>query len=74
MIKEGYRNLAISSAEVKSYLDVSRIHFWTQWLVPIGVAAAVLGPLKGTLLASSFRKHHYVGYKRRVVSRQTART
>ena len=65
VIREGYRDLALTSPEVKSYLNTSRAHFWTQWLVPLGLAAAVAGPLRGSLLANSFRRHVTVGYKRR---------
>ena len=63
VIREGYRDLIITSPEVKQYLDVSRTHFWTQWLVPLGVAAAVFGPFRG-IFAHSFRQHVTVGYKR----------
>lgn len=64
VIREGYRDLVLSSPEVKQYLNVSRTHFWTQWLVPLGVAGALVGPARN-ILAGSFRRHLTVGYKRR---------
>lgn len=64
VIKEGYKNLIITSPEIKSYLNTSRLHFWTQWLVPLAVAGLAFGPLKSTFFASSYRTHPTLGLKR----------
>ena len=63
VIREGYKDLVLTSAEVKPYLDASRLHFFTQWLVPIAAAAACFGPLKGTLLRSAYKKHPSLGFR-----------
>ena len=63
VIREGYKDLVLTSQEVKPYLNASRIHFYTQWLVPIAAAAVCFGPLRGTVLASAYKKHRYVGYQ-----------
>lgn len=74
VIREGYRGLVLTSPEVKPYLNTSRIHFWTQWLVPIAAAATIFGPLKSTLLASSWRQHYMTGYKRKEIVMQIVGT
>jgi len=57
---------------VKSYLDASRIHFYTQWIVPLAVGALCFGPLRGTVLANAYKKHPSLGYKSIVVVMQAA--
>lgn len=63
VIKEGYKDLVLSSAEVKPYLNASRIHFYAQWLVPIVAAGVCYGPLRVSLLASAYRKHPQLGFR-----------
>ena len=63
VIKEGYKDLVLTSGEVKPYLDASRLHFYTQWLAPIAVAAACFGPFRGSLLSKAYKKHPLVGYR-----------
>lgn len=63
VIREGYKDLAVTSAEVKPYLQASRAHFYTQWLAPILVAGLAFGPLKSTLLAKAYGKHASLGLK-----------
>ena len=63
VIKEGYKDLVLSSKEVKPYLDASRVHFYTQWIVPLAVAGLCFGPLRGSLLAKAYKKHPSVGFK-----------
>ena len=63
VIRESYKIGSIFSKEVKPYLDSSRVHFWTQWLVPISAFALLLGPLKRPLFGSAFMKHRYIGYR-----------
>lgn len=63
VIRESYKGLSLTSSEVKPYLDASRLHFWTQWIVPLAAAGVCFGPLRGTLLASSYKKHLYIGLR-----------
>lgn len=63
VIKEGYKDLILTSKEVKPYLNCSRLHFYTQWLVPIAAAAICFGPLRATLLANAYKKHQTLGLK-----------
>ena len=43
VIKEGYKDLVLSSTEVKPYLNASRAHFYTQWIVPLVAAGVCFG-------------------------------
>lgn len=63
VIRESYRDSSIFSPEVKAYLDSSRVHFWTQWLVPLTVTGLLLGPLRAPLFGKAFKKHRYIGYR-----------
>jgi hypothetical protein len=63
VIKEGYKDLVLTSREVKPYLNSSRIHFYTQWFVPILSAGLFFGPLRATALASAYKKHPSLGFK-----------
>ena len=63
VIREAYKDLSVTSAEVKPFLQASRTHFYTQWLGPIGFAALAFGPLRGTLLSKAYRKHVNLGLK-----------
>lgn len=63
VIKEGYKNLILTSSEVKPYLNSSRLHFYTQWLVPILAAGFCYGPLRVSLLAKAYRKHPSLGLR-----------
>ena len=65
VIKEGYKDLVLTSTEVKPYLNASRIHFYTQWLVPIIAAGVCYGPLRVSLLAHSYRRHPHIGFRSR---------
>lgn len=72
VIKEGYKDLVLTSAEVKPYLNASRLHFYTQWLVPLLAAGVAFGPLRVSLLASAYRKHPNIGLRRTPVPIQRA--
>jgi hypothetical protein len=63
VIKEGYRDLVLNSREVKPYLDASRMHFYTQWLVPLAVAGLTFGPLRGSVFANAYKKHPTIGLR-----------
>lgn len=63
VIRESYRDLALTSEEVKPYLDASRMHFYTQWLVPIAAAAVCFGPLRSTILVNAYKKSPTLGYR-----------
>lgn len=63
VIREGYKDLVLTSAEVKPYLNASRLHFYTQWLVPLLAAGVCFGPLRVSLLATAYRKHPSKGLK-----------
>lgn len=65
VIREGYKDLVLTSNEVKPYLNASRLHFYTQWLVPIVAAGVCYGPLRVSLLASAYRKHPSIGLRSR---------
>jgi hypothetical protein len=69
VIRESYKDLTLTSAEVKPYLNASRAHFYAQWLAPIAVAAVAFGPLKHSLLAKAYGKHPYLGYKCKNIAR-----
>ena len=72
VIREGYKDLIINSKQVKPYLDASRLHFYTQWLVPLTAAALCFGPFRGSLLANVYKKSPLLGYKCMSSSIQTA--
>lgn len=63
VIKEGYKDLILTSKEVKPYLNASRAHFYTQWIVPILALGVSFGPLRVSLLAKAYRKHPSLGYQ-----------
>lgn len=63
VIREGYKDLVLTSQEVKPYLNASRLHFYGQWLGPLAAAAICFGPLRGTLLANCYKKHPFVGMR-----------
>ena len=63
VIGEGYKDLVLTSKEVKPYLDASRLHFYTQWVVPLAAAALCFGPFRGSVLANAYKKHPFVGYR-----------
>jgi hypothetical protein len=73
VIKEGYKDLVLSSAEVKPYLNASRLHFYTQWLVPLAAAGVCFGPLRVSLLANAYRRHPNIGLRRRSCAIQRVR-
>lgn len=72
VIREAYKDLTLTSAEVKPYLNASRIHFYSQWLVPIAAAALAFGPLRSTLLAKSYKKHPSLGLRSTPCATQAA--
>jgi len=63
VIRESYKDLTLTSAEVKPYLNASRAHFYGQWLVPIVIAGLAFGPFRGSLLAKAYGKHSSLGLK-----------
>ncbi len=63
VIKEGYKDLVLTSTEVKPYLNASKAHFYAQWLIPIIAAGVCYGPLRVSLLARSYRKSPSIGFK-----------
>lgn len=72
VIREGYKDLSLTSNEVKPYLDASRTHFYTQWLVPLAAAAVCFGPFKSTLLLNAYKKHPAIGLRSTSSSTQPA--
>lgn len=72
VIRESYRDLSLTSKEVKPYLDASRIHFYTQWIVPIAAASVAFGPLRGSILANYYRRSAAVGFRSTWFWRQQA--
>jgi hypothetical protein len=63
VIREAYKDLTLTSKEVKPYLDASRVHFYTQWLAPLAFAGVCFGPLRATLLAKAYKKHPSLGFR-----------
>ena len=70
VIRESYRDCVLTSKEVKPYLDASRIHFYTQWIVPLAAAFICFGPFRGTLLANAYKKHPSIGFRSIIVVMQ----
>lgn len=64
VIREGYKDLVLTSSEVKPYLDASRRHFYTQWIFPLAAVGLCFGPLKRTsFLATAYAKQATIGYQ-----------
>lgn len=54
VIKQGYERLYLSSEEVKPYLDVTKRHYITQWLVPAALAVTYQFGLKNLSFFNTF--------------------
>jgi hypothetical protein len=63
VLKTAYERMALNSKEIKPYLDATRTHFYTQWLIPIGFVGFTGLVLKPTILQKAFRKHPNTGFK-----------
>jgi hypothetical protein len=55
VIKQAYERLYLTSEEVKPYLNVTRTHYYAQWLVP---AALAVGYQFGLKKLSFFNKFY----------------
>ena len=64
VIHEAYRGHYLESPEVKKYLDISKKHMYTQFLVPALAGVGYFGLLKDTVFKGLFRRsptHGFVG-------------
>lgn len=61
VINKAYEGHYLTSKEVKKYLDVSRRHMFTQFIVPVLSGVTYFGLLKNSLLQGLYRKSPYYG-------------
>ena len=73
VIKEGYSNLVLTTPEIKPYLNASRNHFYTQWLVPIIAAGLSFGPFRASLFAKAYKMDPRIGLRSRKIIMKIAR-
>ena len=56
VIHQAYRDHYLESGEVKKYLDISKKHMYTQFLVPGLVGVGYFGFLKDTVFKGLYRR------------------
>ena len=61
VIHEAYREHYLDSAEVKKYLDISKKHMYTQFLIPALAGVGYFGFLKDTVFRGLYRKSPHYG-------------
>lgn len=63
VIQNGYRRLILTSKDIRSYLNTTRAHFYTQWLGPISAFAFSNVVLRTTVFSSAYKKHPMIGHR-----------
>lgn len=61
VIYQAYKDHYLNSGEVKKYLDISKRHMYTQFLVPALSGVAYFGILKDSLFKGLYRRSPYYG-------------
>lgn len=61
VIRNAYADKTLNSKEIKPFLNASRTHAITQFVVPAAAAILYFGPLRTTLASSFFRRSQNIG-------------